>query len=36
MLRNWIVIGVLAAIGVILIGYWLSLPSVPDGVTAAG
>jgi hypothetical protein len=36
MLRNWIVIGVLAAIGVILIGYWLSLPSVPDGVTPQG
>lgn len=36
MLRNWIVIGVLAAIGVVLIGYWFSLPSVPDGVTPQG
>jgi hypothetical protein len=36
MFRNWIVIGVLAAIGLILIGYWFSLTSVPDGVTPQG
>lgn len=36
MLRNWIVISVLAATGLILIGYWFSLPSVPVGVTPQG
>ena len=36
MLRNWTIIGVLAAIGFILIGYWLLLPSVQDGVTPQG
>ena len=36
MFRNWIVIGLLAAMGLILIGYWFSLPSVPDGVTTQG
>ena len=36
MLRNWIVIGVLAVIGLVLIGYWFSLPSIPDGVTPQG
>ena len=35
-LKNWIVIVVLAVIGIALGGYWLSLPSVPDGVTPQG
>lgn len=34
--RNWIVIAVLALIGLGLLGYWMSLPSVPDGVTPQG
>jgi|GEM_PF-4871516 len=35
-LRNWIVIIVLAAIGIALGWYWLSLPNAPDGVTPQG
>ncbi|WP_299681047.1 hypothetical protein [uncultured Roseobacter sp.] len=31
--RNWIVIGILAVVGLALISYWISLPDVPDGVT---
>ncbi len=35
-LKNWIVIIILAVIGISLTGYWLSLPDVPDGVTPQG
>lgn len=33
-LKNWFVILVLGAIGLVLALYWLSIPSVPEGVTA--
>ena len=32
-LKNWFVIMALMAIGLSLAFYWLSVPSVPDGVT---
>jgi len=35
-LKNWIVIVILAVIGIGLGWYWFSLPVVPDGVTPQG
>jgi uncharacterized membrane protein YedE/YeeE len=35
-LKNWIVIIILAVVGVLLAGYWLSLPETPVGVTPQG
>lgn len=32
-LKKWPVIIILACIGIALVGYWLSLPSTPEGVT---
>lgn len=35
-LKNWLVIIVLAVIGLALARYWLSIPRIPDGVTPLG
>jgi cell shape-determining protein MreC len=35
-LKNWLVIIVLAAVGLALGVYWLNTPTVPDGVTPQG
>lgn len=36
MFRNWIAIGILAVIGLLLVSYWFSLPTLPNGVTPQG